>query len=982
MNEPKPRVATVPGYLALSLYRLAATLIAALLLSLPGPPPAAALSYVPMTDAALADQSPLILEGVVEEVSPGEAPGRPSTELRVTIDRVLKGRLAASEVLVRMPGGIRPDGSGLILEGAPRFVAGEPVLLFLTPGPADAFALVQFSLGVFRRVDLGGERLAVRDLSDAVDVTRSGAGGLELRRLDAFADWLEDRAAGTARKPDYLLDAAEEEALAREPEVATEGFTLIDQGGFNVRWRAFDTGGSVTFVSHQSGQPGIADGGVADFQAALSAWNSDPSTPIRYLYGGTTTASGGLSTNDGVNAILFDDPNGESSFGAPFSCSSGGVLAAGGPWVSPTTHSFQGEVYRTIVSGDVVTNKNAGCWLSLPGHASEVFAHELGHTLGLNHSCGDGASGSCNTTAKNDALMRASPHGDGRGPSLRIDDRAAICRLYGSACTTPEPPTAPDQLAATVSGSSTISLTWRDNAGNETGYEVERRAGGGSFGRIATLGAGATSLVDGGRTAGVTYTYRVRATNDAGASAYSNLVSAQIPTAPPPLSPGDLRATTQTSMTVRLTWIDRSNDETGFEVQAKGGGSYAVVANTAAGVEAVTVQGLSPYTDYTFRVRALGAGPASDFSNLAVATTFPTDSSTPTAPAQLIAVPMPGGQVLLRWQDRSANELGFRVERRVGGSFEVVATTARNRTEATVNGLALGANHVFRVRAQGVSALSAASGLADADLPTAGQACVSDADTSCFLSRFRVEVRWRNQRDQAAGRGQAEARSDRSGTFWFFSADNTELIVKVLDGRSVNGRFWVFYGALTDLEYWVTVVDTVTGELKTYANDPGDICGLADTGALGGAGATAGGAASSFTALPLARAEVTLEEDAPSSQPAAVGTCTAGAEALCLLGGRFRVEVDWQTAAGASGVGRAVADTDRTGFFWFFNPNNLELVVKMLDGRGTNGHYWFFYGALSNVRYELRVTDTVGGATRTYVNEQGEVCGDADVTAF
>jgi hypothetical protein len=71
-----------------------------------------------------------------------------------------------------------------------------------------------------------------------------------------------------------------------------------------------------------------------------------------------------------------------------------------------------------------------------------------------------------------------------------------------------------------------------------------------------------------------------------------------------------------------------------------------------------------------------------------------------------------------------------------------------------------------------------------------------------------------------------------SGFFWFFDSSNIELVVKVLDGTAVNGDFWVFYGALSDVEYWITVSDSVTGNTKTYHNPLGNICGLADTSAF------------------------------------------------------------------------------------------------------------------------------------------------------
>lgn len=103
---------------------------------------------------------------------------------------------------------------------------------------------------------------------------------------------------------------------------------------------------------------------------------------------------------------------------------------------------------------------------------------------------------------------------------------------------------------------------------------------------------------------------------------------------------------------------------------------------------------------------------------------------------------------------------------------------------------------------------------------------------------------------------------------------------------------------------------------------------------------------------------------------------------LFLEGERFRVEVAWTDFFGNSGFGRAVQETDDTGFFWFFNDQNIELVTKLLDGCGTNGFYWFFYGALSNVGYEIRVTDTQTDVTQTYTNPLGTFASSGATTAF
>ena len=57
------------------------------------------------------------------------------------------------------------------------------------------------------------------------------------------------------------------------------------------------------------------------------------------------------------------------------------------------------------------------------------------------------------------------------------------------------------------------------------------------------------------------------------------------------------------------------------------------------------------------------------------------------------------------------------------------------------------------------------------------------------------------------------------GLFWFFGQENPEMLVKVLDGCGVNGNYWVFYSAGTNVGFTVTVDDTATGRRRTYDNE-------------------------------------------------------------------------------------------------------------------------------------------------------------------
>jgi hypothetical protein len=249
---------------------------------------------------------------------------------------------------------------------------------------------------------------------------------------------------------------------------------------------------------------------------------------------------------------------------------------------------------------------------------------------------------------------------------------------------------------------------------------------------------------------------------------------------------------------------------------------------------------------------------------------------------------------------------------------------------------------------------------------TLTEPCAASADTLCLNGgRFRVRVNWKAVSLGTRGVGQAVPLTSDTGYFWFFSDNNIELIVKVVDGRAFNSRIWVFYGALSDVEYTIEVTDSQTGAVRTYRNPQGRLASVADTAAFVIAGV--GGE--------------TTPESAPALQQ--IATCAADPTGLCLNASRFLVRVAWRAPnIGAAGSGQAVGLTSDTGYFWFFSANNVELVIKVVDGRAFNGHFWVFYGALSDAEYTITVTDTLTGATKTYTNQQGQLASVADTAAF
>jgi hypothetical protein len=232
--------------------------------------------------------------------------------------------------------------------------------------------------------------------------------------------------------------------------------------------------------------------------------------------------------------------------------------------------------------------------------------------------------------------------------------------------------------------------------------------------------------------------------------------------------------------------------------------------------------------------------------------------------------------------------------------------------------------------------------------------------------RFEARVSWTNPGNGDTGIGHSVPLTADTGAFWFFGDQNLELMVKVLDGTAVNGHFWVYGGGLSNVEYTLTVTDTSTGAERTYRNPAGQFASLADVGAFPSA------APANETTLKAAATVVPL--------PAVACGDFAG---LCLSSGQFLVNVSFtDPRTGLAGKATAVPLTADTGAFWFFGDQNLELMVKVLDGGTVNGRFWVFYGALSDVDYTITVTRLATGEVRTYHNPRGTLASHADTQAF
>ena len=268
--------------------------------------------------------------------------------------------------------------------------------------------------------------------------------------------------------------------------------------------------------------------------------------------------------------------------------------------------------------------------------------------------------------------------------------------------TLPDLPNAPSSLAATAITANRIDITWQDNSNDEQGFKIERKLTSSStFNQIAVLGPGVTSYSSTGLTANTSYSFRVRAYNVTGNSAYSNTASATSLVSAPS-APSALIATAVSTSQIDLAWTDNASNEDGFKVErlAPGDADYAEIASLAAGAVSYSSTGLTANTIYSYRVRAFRGTPNSfsAYSNVDDDTTF---MATPNAPSNLVATTISNVQIDLSWNDQSSNELGFIIERKVGagGTYATVDSVDAGTTSYSNTGLFGNTTYFYRVKA-------------------------------------------------------------------------------------------------------------------------------------------------------------------------------------------------------------------------------------------------------------------------------------------
>jgi hypothetical protein len=344
--------------------------------------PLHAATYIVPTDRDLVMRSDaIVVATAVASHSELTRDGRVVTIATLTLDEVLKGEFGQQATIdLTEPGGVVGNRSTFI-SGSPRYTAGRQYLVFLRRTP-DGWATYGFGLGQFQfSSDPFGHQILIRGIGEEISGWDEAGNAPHVERFrdaSAFATSVKTIAAnsGAPARANYLLHPAE--SLSVAPALTPVPAVSV---------------------------PGGLDG-VAAISAATGNWTG-AGAGVHYGVGvSNTSATGGLSVVDHINAVLFNDP---ANIIPP------GVAAAGGVSdVSP--QNFTTEV-------DVVVGKN----FSLnQATFNALMTHEIGHTLGLRHSDQSISGGACVTFCTSNAIMNST-----LGPlSLQQWDLDAIRTVY------------------------------------------------------------------------------------------------------------------------------------------------------------------------------------------------------------------------------------------------------------------------------------------------------------------------------------------------------------------------------------------------------------------------------------------------------------------------------------------------------------------------------------------------------------------------
>lgn len=256
-------------------------------------------------------------------------------------------------------------------------------------------------------------------------------------------------------------------------------------------------------------------------------------------------------------------------------------------------------------------------------------------------------------------------------------------------------PAAPTALVLKSRTSSSLTMSWKDNATTEQGYKVERSLSvSGPFIEIKTLPANTTTYVDPNLTENTLYVYRVRAYSGVLYSNYTDILASVTPYAIP-TAPTGLKVVSAKFDTIELAWQDNASNETGYVIERmfSANGPAIIVTTTEVNVTSYVDIQVEPATTYFYRVKAQNSDGISAASNTVSVKTPGLAIAVPTLKAEALSKT----SIKITWPSEASTQYQFKLERSssMNGPFATVIMGGVDEyTDAT--GIVPGQTYYYR----------------------------------------------------------------------------------------------------------------------------------------------------------------------------------------------------------------------------------------------------------------------------------------------
>ena len=938
----------------------------------------AATYFVPSDAELIQVADDIVVATGLSSVVERDARGSIVTRYTLRIEDVLKGERAAGQHIELVERGGALDGKVKYIAGTPEYQPGVKYLVFAEMNLDGISRTYGMALGQFFYAAERSHSLLLR--AEVAGFDNNLDSHVERARdANGFLQYIRGVVAGNIHPtPGYFVEGVNAEwQIASNWKVsanATRTSYLMQSGGMGFRWQ----NATQSWVRNGTlAAPANSPAAVESTSQGFAQWNST-GTDIAFSDSGVdATALGGLNNEDGKNGVLFGDPNNEIN----------GAAGVGGVY-GDITYPLGSETFIRVFEGDLVIEGGAIAQNCL----NSVMTHEMGHTLGFRHSNTPPAGGVSTTDAIMNSAVQCSWNG-----VLKAYDQEAAQTVYGTGpvCTPPNITTEPQNkniglntsttLTVAATGTAPLSYQWyQGNTGNTSTPAT------GPTATTSTLSFTGTTVGD--------FPFWVRVSNACSPADDSSTATISVTCSVPNITTQPQSLSVPLGQSTSLSVVATGANPLFYQWYRGNAGDTSAPVGTNSATLSLTGAAVGTVGATNYWVRVTNGCPSgtddSDVATVTVTCTPPSITVNPGSPTiteggnTTLQVTAIGSFLTYQWF--------------IGNTGDTSTPTGSNSSSLNVSPTTTTSYWVRVTGACGSPQNSATATVtvvpcADMTLsdPTGTPAGTNRFTLSIFGTSTATPINYVWFRGNTPNIGGTQV-----GTGSTITVNNVTTVTSYwVRANNACGRI-----VISSL---VTVGPCTLPSITSQPQDQSIGFGQTATLTLGTAGTNTvkwyrgllGDKSNQIgTGLSVTTPSLTTNTQfwaevsntcGPISSRQVLVTVAQTTDTLPMLNARFTVEVFYTnqfenppTTGKLLGRSLASSTLSDTAVFTFNDPLTIEMMVRLSDARPFENKIHVFYGGLSDVEFDIRVTDSLTGTVRQYHKPPNQLIGEIDRVTF